>query len=183
MNLYPQNSSQIDLREEFAAVLYGRVDIVGQGRQFILRRLSNTPCACWDALNGSPDPNCPFCNGEGYQFSETIETMYLSGGAPPLFKGGFLGTGNFPQEAYGYGDPSKGIAFCEYTVFPDYERYIEQDQKKMDKLFELKVDPDGQTAYPQVKTAKWKVVDLTPMHGDHGRIEYFILALSKEYAG
>jgi hypothetical protein len=183
MSQYYPETSNIDLREELHAIIHGRADMVPQGREFLLRRMTDTPCACYDETDGGGDQNCPYCLGEGWQFTESLETLVLFSGVPPLYKGGYLGTGQFPILPYGYGDPSKAVAYAEYDMFPDYERYTSQKKKVLDKLYELKVDDRGRTVYPLVRAGKWKVVDLSPVHGDHGRIEYFTISLDREFAG
>jgi hypothetical protein len=182
MDFYPPTSS-IDLREELNAILYGRSDMVPQGRSVVVRRLTDEYCECYDRLNGGPRKDCSFCQGEGFKFTETEEIMFLSAGKAPMYQGGFLGTGAFPLTAVGFDDPSKATAFCEYSVFPDYERYLIRNDKGHDKLFELKISDEGTTQYPQIRTAKWKIINVTPIHGDFGRVEYFVLALDKEYIG
>lgn len=183
MDWFPQIRSNIDLREELKALLYGRVDVVPQGRPMLLRRFTDTPCSCYDQLDGSPVTNCAYCEGEGFIFADTIETMILFPGVAPIYKAGYLGTGRFPFDAIGFEDPSKATAYCEYSVFLNYERYNLPANKRPDKMYELKVDESGTIVYPLVRTAKWKILSVTPMHGDFGRVEYFVLGLDKEYLG
>jgi hypothetical protein len=177
-------SRSIDMREELRAILFGRMDMTPQGQEIILRRLTDTKCECWDKVTGgTADPNCSFCQGEGYKFYETLETMVLFSGKAPLYLSGYLGTGNFPFSQTGFDDPNKATAVCQYTVFTDYERYVARDDKPLNKLFELKVDDNGRTVYPIVRAGKWKVVNVVPIKGDFGRIEFFVLGLDKEYIG
>ena len=57
MNFFP-DTPNIDLREELHAILFGRMDIVAQGRPFILRQITDTKCICWDeSSGGSKTPN------------------------------------------------------------------------------------------------------------------------------
>ena len=177
----PQN---IDMREEFAAILYGREDVTQQGRLVIHRRILDETClACWDPnTDGSRRPSCSYCQGEGRMFRERKETMVLFPGVAPVYKPGILGTGQYPQSDYGYTDPNRATAYCEYSVFPDYERYTLQQHKSYDKLYELKVNPNGSAILPLIRTAKWKILGVTPIHGDFGRVEYFELGLEKSNA-
>lgn len=177
------DDSNIDLRQELHDVLFGRVDLVSQGRPFILRKLTDTVCVCWDGVSGGPKGECPYCQGEGYQFYEYLVTMFMVTGAAPVYKPGFLGNGKYPQDLAGYTDPSKATAFCEYTIFPDYERYRITTHQSHDKLYELKVAPSGKLHHPQVRTGKWKIFNVTPIHGDYGRVEFFELSLEKEVVG
>jgi hypothetical protein len=179
MNFYP-DSSNIDLREEMHAVLYGRSDVVPQGRKVALREVTNTTCSCWDGLNGGPIQDCPYCKGVGYQFRERLLTVFIARGVAPVYKPGYLGTGDFPLNPYGYDDPNRATGFADYKAFPNYERYTIQTHKSMDRILELKVKEEGGLSYPLTYTAEWKLVNLIPFFGDNGRIEYFELGLAKE---
>lgn len=181
MDFYGEPPNRIDLREELHAIIYGRADMVPQGAKIVLRRLTDDHCECWDKLTGGPRQNCSFCKGEGWEFRETEETMVMFAGKAPLFQGGLLGNGQFPFTATGYDDPNKGTAICEYSVFPDYERFLIRKDKAWDRIYELKVDDLGNVVYPQIRTSKWKIVTVTPMRGDFSRVEYFVLGLEKEY--
>lgn len=181
MDFYPQISN-VDFREEFSAVLRGRIDIVAQGREVLFRFLTDTPCICYNTQTGSGTLGCSYCQGEGYSFYEQPILIYIARGVAPVYKPGFLATGQYPQTSYGYTDPNRATGYCEYTVFPDYEKYINGTKKSFDKLYELKVGDQGGIAYPITKTDKWKLMTLTPLHGDNGRIEFFELALEHEDA-
>lgn len=183
----------IDLREELHRVIHGADDFIGQGRLVILRRLTDTTCpACWDpTTSGSKRPDCPYCQGEGYQFTETYETMALFRGVAPVYKPGVLATGEYPQSSMGYSDTNRCTGYVEVfrddgsQVYPNYERYELQEHKSYDRLYELKVEPDGEPARDPatgrfIRVAKWKVLSVVPTQGDHGRIEFFELGLEKE---
>lgn len=175
------NSTNIDLREEIHKVIYGSSTITPQGKDVLVRRLTDQVCTgCWNPNTGGPSiTNCSYCDGEGYVFSETIEKMFIAKGVAPIYKPGVLGTGIFPQSAYGFTDPNKATAYCEWSVFPNYERYTVPLHKSFDKIYELKVDGTGKTIKPLVRAGKWYVFSLTPMFGDYGRVEYIEVGLSK----
>lgn len=80
----------------------------------------------------------------------------------------------------GWVDSNRAIAYCEYDVFPDYERYSNSEHPSTDKLYELKVTDTGELCIPEIRTRKWKIRSVTPHHGDWGRIEYFELGLEAE---
>lgn len=174
-----QGSGGIDLREEFSTVLDGSVDFVAQGRQVVLRRLTNINCVCWDETTGGCKGDCPYCQQEGWQFSETMEDMYIAMGVAPVYKPGFLANGMYPQTEMGFVDPNRATGYCRYSVFPDYEKYSDNSKKNFDKLYELKVTDTGDTFYPLTRVAKWKILTVTPLHGDFGRVEFFELSMSK----
>lgn len=178
----------IDLREELSALLRGRADLVPQGREVLWRRLQDTHCpACWDPVTGGTTRQmCKYCQGEGYLWVETRELVYLTRGVAPVYKPGALATGQYPQANYGYTDPNRATCYLEAVTpdgrqtCPNYERYAIQTHPAFDKVYELKVDVDGATAQPLVRAAKWRLLTLVPLHGDHGRVEFFELALEKE---
>jgi hypothetical protein len=175
------DATAIDLRAEMAALIHGRVDMTPQGKQVVLRRMSNQTCnVCWDPKSGgSTRPHCPYCDGCGYLWSETIETCFMAHGVAPIYKPGILGTGQYPQSSYGYIDPQKLTIYFEYFVYPNYEAYTYQTNKSYDIMFELKVDYNGNTIHPHVRAGKWKVLTVTPMFGDYGRVEFFEVGCEK----
>ena len=187
MDFY-SDSTDIDLRQELSALLRGRADVVAQGREILLRRVADAHCpVCWDETSGGTTrQNCKYCQGEGYLWTETVELVFMTRGVAPVYKPGNLGTGKYPQADYGYADPNRATCYIEaYTpggraTFPNYERYTFQQHTSYDKLFELKVDQDGNTCQPLVRTAKWKVLTVVPYHGDGGRVEMIELGLEKE---
>lgn len=180
MDFYGDMSS-IDLREELAGLLYGRVDIVPQGRPFLLRQMTDTKCICFDATSGgSRTPGCRYCGGEAYYWTEQLFTMWMASGVAPVYKPGFLANGQYPQTQMGYTDPNRGTAYCEWNVFPNYERYTLPSNPSPDKLYALKTDQDGNQVLPAIRIAKWKILNVTPLFGDFGRVEFFELSLEKE---
>jgi hypothetical protein len=180
MDFFP-DSPNIDLREEMHALLFGRLDLLPQGRPFILRRMTDTKCVCWDlSSGGSKTPNCKYCGGEGYYWTETEFTMWMAQGVAPVYKPGFLANGQYPQEQIGYTDPNRATCYCEYTIFPDYERYTLPTNPSPDKIYALKVDANGNKQIPIVRTGKWKILNVVPLHGDFGRVEFFELTAEKE---
>jgi hypothetical protein len=173
--------SNIDLREELNALLFGRVDVIAQGRPFVLRIMTDTKCVCFDATSGgSKTPGCRYCGGEAYYWTEQQFTMWMASGVAPVYKPGFLANGQYPQAQIGYTDPNRGTAYCEWNVFPSYERYTLPTNPAPDKLYALKINQDGDQVLPPVRTSKWKILNVTPLHGDHGRVEFLELSLEKE---
>lgn len=180
MDLYPDMES-IDLRAELHAILFGRVDILPQGRPFLLRQMTDTKCVCFDPTTGnSKNPNCKYCGGEAYYWTETQWTMWMAQGVAPIYKPGFLANGQYPQNQIGYTDPNRGTLYCEFNVFPNYERYTLPTNPAPDKLYALKVDDNGGEVFPPVRINKWKIMNVVPLFGDFGRVEFFELTLEKE---
>jgi len=113
----------------------------------------------------------PYCQGEGWQFYETQEVVAIYRGVAPVYKPGVLATGQFPQAT----DTQRATGYIEVfrddgsQTYPNYERYQIQTAKNYDKLYELKVDPEGEPVYGTtgyIRSAKWKVLSLVPWHGD-----------------
>ncbi len=181
--------STTDMREQMHVVLFGSADFIAQGQPVILRELTDNVCmACWSPTEGnSSRSNCPYCQGEGYQFSERFLTMALFPGVAPVYKPGVLGTGQYPEAGYGYTDPNRATVYCEWSVWPNYERYTQPSNESPNKLYQLKVDIDGNVVWNipgkvPIRSAKWKILSFTPILGDHGRVEYFELGAEKEIA-
>jgi hypothetical protein len=93
----------------------------------------------------------------------------------PVYKPGVLATGQFPQAGMGYTDTQRATGYIEVfrddgsQTYPNYERYTIQTAKNYDKLYELKVDGEGEPVYGAhgyIRSAKWKVLSLVPWHGD-----------------
>jgi hypothetical protein len=179
-------ATMIDMREEMHKVIFGSVDVPAQGQPVILREFNDIHCpACWsDDQGGSRLPNCRYCDGEGYQFTERAITAVLFAGVAPVYKPAILGSGQYPLSDYGDTDPNRYTGYVEWNVYINYDRYTLPENKTPDKLYQIKVDPNGlavvdQTGNP-VRAAKWKILSLTPIRGDHGRVEYTELGLIKE---
>lgn len=171
----------IDLREELHGLLFGNAALTPQGRPFIIRTMTDVKCpGCWDTSSGGPRSDCVYCQGEGYEWTESQWVMWMARGVAPIYKPGFLASGQYPQAQYGYTDPNRATVYCEYNVFLNYERYVIPTNPAPDKLYELKVNTDGSQYFPVVRAAKWKILNVSPLHGDFGRIEFFELSLDKE---
>lgn len=180
MDLFSDSSLTIDLRDEMDALLFGNAGVTPQGRPVALRRITDVRCACWDGVSGGPNKDCSYCGGEGYLWTESQETMIIFRGVAPIYKPGFLASSQYPMGDLGYTDPNRGTAYCRWDVFPDYERYTIPTHKSYDKMYELKVGPEGGLSFPVVRTTKWKLLNVVPLFGDFGRVEFFELTCDKE---
>lgn len=181
MNFFPDSTIQnIDMRTEMHDLIFGSTDVVAQGRDLILRELTNDKCVCFDTTaGGSNNPHCRYCDGEGYLWRERIIQAIVFRGVAPVYKPGNLATGQYPQADYGYVSPDKTTVYCEYSVFPDYEKYTNDQKSRYDMLYELKVDFEGNTCLPHVRCAKWKMLTVTPIQGDCGTVSYFEIGCDK----
>lgn len=177
-DMYPEMTS-FDLREQFDFMMQGDFENPGIARPAIYRKLSNTVCKCFDVLNGSPDPNCVYCNGEGYLWTEQIVLVYFAKNF-----GSVLGSSTqINQQSQisqaGVMDSNRCLAFMYWYDIPDYERYSIPTRPAPDKLFELKTLGDGSMDPNQIRTETWRVRSATGHHGDNGRVEYFELGCEK----
>jgi hypothetical protein len=93
----------------------------------------------------------------------------------PVYKPGVLATGQYPMAGMGYTDTQRATGYIEVfredgsEIYPNYDRYTIQTAKNYDKLYELKVDPNGEPVFGPngyIRSAKWKVLSLVPWHGD-----------------
>lgn len=170
----------IDLRKELHGLLYGLPGQPPVGRPVLLRRFLDQACVCYDAVRGSSDPNCLYCQGEGWQFAETMETAYIG-----RFMAVLGASARVPQQGqldqFGYMDEDRCLMYFEHTVFPDYERYTRAERKVPDAIYELKLNPDGSLYTPLTRTAKWLIRAVIPHHGDFGRIEFFEVGCEKVF--
>jgi hypothetical protein len=91
-------------------------------------------------------------------WSERIIKICFFRGVAPVYKPGNLATGQYPQGDMGYVSSDRATSFCEYSVFPNYERYTNDEQARYDMLYELKVAASGRTVSPLVRTAKWEIL-------------------------
>lgn len=176
--MYPEMTS-FDLREQFEWMMLGSFEDPGIARPAVYRKLSTTRCTCFDTQAGSPDPNCVYCAGEGYLFTEEIKMVYFAKNF-----GSVLGSSTqINQQSqiapYGTADANRSLGFMFWNDIPDYERYSIPTRPAPDKLFELKTLPDGTMDPNQIRTEQWRVRSATAHHGDNGRVEYFELGLEK----
>jgi hypothetical protein len=175
---YPQNRI-FDLREELRTMLYGDQDNPGIGQQVLIRRLLDRHCACWDGLRGSPKPDCRYCQGEGWQFIETANVVYIARNFGSVLNPSSVIMRQQVLAPYGLTDENRALGFAEFDVFPNYERYLKPEHPSYDKVYELKVDADGELIQPVIRTAKWKISSITTHRGDNGAPQYHELGLEK----
>lgn len=177
-SMYPEMTS-FDLREQFEFTMLGNFEDPGIARPAVYRKLSDTKCQCFNQGSGSPDPNCTYCAGEGYLFTEEVKMVYFAKNF-----GSVLGSSTqINQQSqiapYGVTDSNRCLAFMFWYDIPDYERYSIPTRPAPDKLFEMKVTEDGQLDQDLIRTETWRVRSLTAHHGDNGRVEYFEVGCEK----
>jgi hypothetical protein len=80
---------------------------------------------------GSNNPHCRYCDGEGYMWSERVIKICFFSGVAPVYKPGNLATGQYPQGDAGYLASDRATAFCEYSIFPNYEFFTNDEQSRL----------------------------------------------------
>lgn len=178
-DFYPP-ATNFDIRDELHSTLHGDFISQGIGQEILIRRITNEKCVCFNSSNGSPNPACRRCQGEGYMWRETLHTGYIGKNIGSVLSGASSIPNQNQTAAWGTADENRALGYFEYDVFPNYERYMKPEHPTYDKVYELKVDDSGTLVQPVVRTAKWKIRSLTPHRGDGGRVEYFELGLDKE---
>lgn len=178
-DFYPP-ATTFDLRDELHSFLEGDFVNPGAGQAMLIRRITDQKCVCFNDANGSPNPACRRCQGEGYMWRETLNVGYIGKNVGSVLSGASSIPNQNQTAAWGTSDENRALAYFEFDVFPNYERYMRPEHPTYDKVYELKVDEEGNLIQPVIRTAKWKIRSLTPHRGDHGRIEFFELGVDKE---
>lgn len=178
-DFYPE-AKTFDLRDEFRGLLYGDFIQQGIGQKVLIRRIYDQKCVCFNQSSGSANPSCVRCQGEGYLWTETLETGYIGKNIGSVLSGASSIPNQNQTAAWGTADENRALGYFEHSAFPNYERYMRPDHPTYDKIYELKVDDDGEMIQPPVRTAKWKIRSLTPHRGDAGRVEFVECGLDKE---
>jgi hypothetical protein len=178
-DFYPR-AQTFDLRDELHGLLHGDFTQPGVGRPLLIRRIQDRRCICFKDLTGSPLPGCGLCKGEGYLWTEAVHTGYIGKNLGSVLGATTVIANQNALAPWGFADENKALAYFEYDVFPNYERYLRPEHPTCDKLFELKVDEEGGLVTPYIRTAKWKMKSVTPHYGDFGAIQFFEVGLEKE---
>lgn len=184
---YPELRS-FDIRDEIDDLLFGGWETPAQGATVIIRRILDQRCICFDQPPdpGSADPNCRYCLGVGFYWTEDLETAILEKNFGSVLNPSTVIAQDNAITPIGVTDDSRALAFMRYSAFPNWERYTIPENPTYDRLYELKVDDDGQlihtpeTADGLIRVADWQIRSFVPHRGDYSRVEYFELGLQKE---
>jgi hypothetical protein len=179
-NQWYQSNQVLNLRDELDDLFNGNQDNPGIAQYVLIRRLLDQNCVCWDGTTGSPQPECKYCQGEGFLFVETLNLVYIARNFGSVLNPASVINRQEFLSQYGQTDENRALGFAQYDCFPNYERYLKPEHPSYDKLYELKVDDDGSLVQPVVRTAKWKMRSVTPHRGDNSAIIYHELGLEKE---
>jgi len=172
---YSTSSSEIDLREHFDLFIYGNdKGVIAHGRPFIIRRLrrdsSGNPdyCTCTRVSQTiEPDPDCSYCQGEGYLYDADWLIGYtMLGGAD---------SGLVARQTW----MPPGAVRIDYRIF--FFRY-DADIKYGDKIVIPALDIEGVPVQPLAVEAVHKPQTVAEMRSDGGRLEYYTLYSREEDA-
>ncbi len=109
-------------------------------------------CRCFDDLNKTGDPNCPFCHGTGYFASiQKIKAIESSNSA-------YSSDNAIIQTAIGVTDQKNEVYYIRYKYNPKIRDLI------------LKVTWDKQ-GYPTDIVQVLEITNVYEMRGDNGRVE------------
>ena len=184
---YPENRS-FDIREEIDNLLFGGWQNAAIGAPVIIRRILDQHCVCWDSKPdpGSPIADCKYCDGEGYLWTEDLETAYIARNYGSVLNPSEVISRENTITPIGITDDSRAVAYMRYTAFPNWERYTIPSNPIYDKLYELKVDDNGQLVHTSdtkdgyIRAGKWQIRSVAPHRGDYSRIEFFEIGLQRE---
>src|SRR5208283_4576608 len=123
--LYPE-SRPFDIRDEIDNLLFGGWENAAIGAKVIIRRVVDQKCVCYDnpPNPGSANPNCVYCQGEGYLWMEDLETAYIGRNIGSVINPSSVISQENAVTPIGITDDSRAVAIMRYSAFPNWERYI-----------------------------------------------------------
>lgn len=156
--------NEIDLRVELDEFFFGYSSGVRHGSFVLVRRMHRdstgrpVPCTCRTELTREPDPDCSYCLGEGYNWSEDWLWSYSTYGGGD---GGLINrTINLPP----------GQVRVDFKVF--YFRY-DADIRYGDKIVEVRLDEEGNITLPFTRETIYSPQTIDRKRSDNSRIEYY----------
>lgn len=162
--------SEIDLRGEFMATIFGAGSETPKGRPMLLRRLRRDPitfarqkCACVSSMTNEPDRDtiCVYCHGVGFYWDEELISGYsVEVGADTTLAHRVEHTraGQMQQSIFKY-------------WLPYFHNVLEGDM-----IVELVLDVEGRIAAPARRKAVYYPTTIENKRLDRGRTEFFILS-------
>lgn len=153
--------SELDLRQEMINTIDGSFPEVSKSTTGLLRSMNTDSngnlvlCPCVDPVTHEPDKDtfCPICFGMKYIWTESYVDFYKA----PYDK-------NLADK-----QRNPGLVNIATAVF-----YFKWDTqiKKQDRIIEIELDASGEVKKPVVRTAVWKIQEMTFFRLDNGRLEY-----------
>jgi len=156
---------EIDLREELDELFFGFQSGIRHGNFVLIRRLQRDgtgkpiPCTCRDEFTKEPDPDCQYCLGEAFNWTEDWVWSYstYAGG-----DGGLINRViNMPP----------GQLRVDFKLF--YFRF-DTDLRYGDKIVEVRLDEEGVITLPFTRETIYSPQTIARMRSDNSRIEYIV---------
>lgn len=173
--LYSNSQGEVDLREEFDAILFGTDGGTPHNYLVLLRKMRRDSngdlikCSCVDELTNEPstETECSYCLGEGYIWDEHFLRTFSE--MVPSTTGLSRSVKTLPF----------GLVNEQYKVF--YLRYSTDIDYK-DKIIEMNLDKEGQLFRPYKRKRIYRPETIDFKRGDNGRIEYIAVYCSENDA-
>lgn len=163
-------TKEIDLRKELSNMLFGNKQEIEKAHHVLVRYIRKDAqsrpyaCSCNVAGEGSENPNCIYCLGEGYYWDEIWK---------PTIK---FEVGSESAKARRILLENSGSIKGQLTRF-----YFQHDVNitVQDRIIELKRDSEGNIQKPYVRDITWQIQDIDYKRSDKGRVEYVTAYCSK----
>lgn len=161
---------EIDLRQEMENLLSGSSQEIAKAYQVLVRRMRvdsqgrKLPCTCNSHGEGSTDPSCSLCLGEGYYWDESFKDSFK------------VEVGSESAKARRILFEAGGSAKGNLTRF--FFRY-NTSLITSDRIIELKMDEDGNPVNPGTRGTHWQIQEIEYRRSDQGRVEFAVAYCSK----
>jgi hypothetical protein len=162
---------EIDLRQEMEDTLSGTSTEIAKAYKVLVRRFRldsgdrKIECVCNQNGEGSKDPQCNFCLGEGYYWDEEFEDSFK------------MEIGSESAKARRLLFAPQGILYPQLTRF--FFRY-NADVIQLDKIIEMEKDTEGDLIVPHRRGTEWRIHEVEEKRSDTGRLEFIVAYCSKE---
>jgi len=164
---------EVKLREEFDDLLFGFTSGIRHGHLIVVRNMRRDSegepvvCTCKQELSTDADPDCVYCQGEGFLWDESWHWTYS------MYSGSDTGLANrVVRMPY-------GLMRIDYRVF--YVRF-DTDIKYGDKIIEMKLDDEGSPVVPYIRESIYMPQTIQKYRSDNGRVEYIAVACREDSA-
>lgn len=160
-------SKEIDLRKELDDLLYGSSVEISKHYEVLIRKFRRDSknfkikCSCNAQNEGSINPQCTRCLGEGYYWDEKIVPSFKQEG------------GRASETMKSIAEAKPGETRSKVAIF-----YLPADVivNTTDLLIELVKEETRGTNYKNLKRGKeWKIQEVEEKRSDYGRLEYLVV--------
>jgi hypothetical protein len=125
----------------------------------IVRHLTDTKCNCWRPEGGTPDPQCPRCQGMGWIFVEWIQKCKY-----------FYETSYRPvahEHDFDFGKTYNNV-LTVYCFSDQKSRSI----RAKDLVYTIRCKENGDIVYPIQRILKWESTDWFDLQLDGNKSEF-----------